>query len=268
MQQVKGNPALRRAGAVLFWVLIAVYTPLCMALLAIKWLVLPEIDRYRPEIQQYLQTQTGTALEIGEIQASWRGFGPLLVVQNIRLPQANGEPGFTADRVHLTWSLPSILAFNPRLKNLEVQSPALSVVRNSQGVIEVAGIPLVDDGSQGNPGLDWLLAQQRVLLRNGVLNWQDALGQFPGAQAIEAELLLENGLSRHEAGLTLKLPVLAQTPVNARLNFKTPLLERKLGDVSKWKGSFYLSALVDQTEPLESVFKTFGLDVDLTQPQG
>ncbi|MGV3469806.1 YhdP family protein [Limnobacter sp.] len=268
VQQVKGNPALRRAGAVLFWVLIAVYTPLCIALLAIKWLVLPEIDRYRPEIQRYLQTQTGTALEIGQIQASWRGFGPLLVVQNIRLPQANGEPGFTADQVHLTWSLPSILAFNPRLKNLEVQSPALSVVRNSQGVIEVAGIPLIDDGSQGNPGLDWLLAQQRVLLKNGVLNWQDAMGQFPGAQAIEAELLLENGLSRHEAGLTFKLPVLAQTPVNVRLNFKTPLLERQLGDVTKWKGSFYLSALVDQSEPLESVFKTFGLDVDLTQPQG
>jgi len=228
VQQVKGIPSLRRAGAVLFWVLIAVYTPLCMALLAIKWLVLPEIDRYRPEIQQYLQTQTGTAIEIGQIQASWRGFGPLLEVRNVRLQQANGEPGFTADQLKLTWSLPSILAFNPRLKNLEVQSPALSVVRNSQGVIEVAGIPLVDDGSQGNPGLDWLLAQQRVLLKNGVLNWQDAMGQFPSAQAIETELLLENGLSRHQAGLTFKLPVLAQTPVNARLNFKTPLLERQL----------------------------------------
>ncbi|MEW6204234.1 MAG: YhdP family protein [Pseudomonadota bacterium] len=268
VQQVKGNLALRRAGAVLFWVLIAVYTPLCVALLAIKWLVLPEIDRYRPEIQQYLQTQTGTLLEIGEIQASWRGFGPLLVVQDVRLPNSIGEPGFTADRVHLTWSLPSILAFNPRLKNLEIQAPQLSVVRNSQGIFEVAGIPLLDDGSEGNPGLDWLLAQQRILLKNGVLNWKDAMGQFPEAQAIETELLIENGLSRHQAGLTFKLPVLAQTPLNARLDFRTPLLESQLGDVSKWKGSFYLNALVDQAEPLESVFKTFGLDVDLTQPQG
>jgi uncharacterized protein (TIGR02099 family) len=268
VQQVRSNPALRRAGAVLFWALIAVYTPLCIALLAIKWLVLPEIDRYRPEIQQYLQTQTGTALEIGKIQANWRGFGPVLVVQNVRLPQASGEPGFTADQVNLTWSLPSILAFNPRLKNLEVQSPTLSVVRNSQGIFEVAGIPLIDDGTEGNPGLDWLLAQQRVLLKNGVVNWKDAMGQFPDAQAIEAELLLVNGLSRHQAGLAFKLPVLAQTPFNARLNFKTPLLERRLGDISKWKGTLYASALVDQTEPLKPVFKMLGFDVDLTQPQG
>ena len=75
-QQVNGHPAFRRTGVVLFWVLISVYTPLCIALLAIKWLVLPEIDRYRPEIQHFLQTQTGAPIELGEIRASWQGFGP------------------------------------------------------------------------------------------------------------------------------------------------------------------------------------------------
>lgn len=140
-------------GAVLFWVLVLVYVPLCLALLAVKWLVLPEIDRYRPEIQQFLQKQTGTNIQIGQVQANWRGFGPHLDIQNVSLPQTNGEIGFQASQIQMDWSLPSILAFTPRLKNLELHSPTLSVQRNAQGVFVIAGIPFVDDGSQGNPGL-------------------------------------------------------------------------------------------------------------------
>ena len=262
------NPRFKRTRRVVFWLLVLVYVPFCLALLAVKWLVLPEIDRYRPEIQQFLQTQTGTPIEIGEIQASWRGFGPLLVVQNVRLLKPDGGVGLQADRLHLNWSLPSILTFSPRLRNLEVHSPTLSVHRNAQGIFEVAGIPFVDDGTEGNPGLDWLLSQRRVLLTNGVLNWQDALGQFPDTQATQAEMLLENGLRSHRAGLVFNLPSLAQTPVQAMLNFNTPLLDRKLGDVDTWKGTLHLNAVIDQADPLETVFKTFGLDVQLLQPQG
>lgn len=252
----------------LFWLLVLVYVPFCLALLAVKWLVLPEIDRHRPEIQQFLQTQTGTPIEIGEIQASWRGFGPLLVVQNVRLLRPDGEIGLQAEQLRLNWSLPSILTFTPRLKNLEVHSPTLSVRRNAQGVFEVAGILFVDDGTEGNPGLDWLLGQRRVLLTNGVLNWQDAMGQFPDTQAEQVELLLDNGLRRHKAGLVFSLPTLAQTPVHAMLNFNTPLLDRRLGDIDNWKGTLHVNAVIDQTDPLETVFRTFGLDVQLLQPQG
>ncbi|MCZ8016622.1 MAG: YhdP family protein [Limnobacter sp.] len=267
-QQVNGHPALRRAGIVLFWVLITVYTPLCLALLAIKWLVLPEIDRYRPDIQHFIQAQTGAPIELGQIRASWQGLGPQFVIENVRLPRPDGETGFQADRIRMDWSLPSILAFQPRLKNLEIHSPELSVVRNPQGVFEVAGVSMVDDGSEGNPALDWLLAQQRVLLKNGVLSWHDAMGQYPDAQAIDARLLVENGLSRHSAGLVFKVPGVAREPVKANLNFKTPLLEAGHGDFQKWKGTFFLDVAVDQAAPIESVFKTLGLDVDLTQPQG
>ena len=262
------NPRFKRTRRVVFWLLVLVYVPFCMALLAVKWLVLPEIDRYRPEIQQFLQSQTGTPIEIGEIKASWRGFGPALIVRDIRLTRPDGGVGLQAERLQLNWSLPSILTFSPRLRNLEVESPTVSVHRNAAGIFEVAGVPFVDDGTEGNPGLDWLLSQRRVLLTDGVLNWQDALGQFPDTQATQAELLLENGLRSHRAGLVFNLPSLAQTPVQAMLNFNTPLLDRKLGDVDTWKGTLHVNAVIDQTDPLETVFKTFGLDVQLLQPQG
>lgn len=266
---LRGKPALRRAGLVLFWVLLSVYIPLCTALLALKWFVLPEIDRYRPEIQQFLQAQTAVPIQIGQIQARWQGFGPQLVVNNVHVAQPNGKPGFHASTVQMHWSLPSILAFAPRLKNFEVLSPTLSVVRNPQGVFEIAGIPFVDDGSLvGNPAFDWLFSQQRVLVKNAVLDWQDSLGQFPAVQANHAELLIENGLGRHQLGLSLQLPVFAQTPVKAILNFRTPLLAGKPGNLARWKGSLYVQAEIDQAEPLHAVFKTFGLDVKIVQPKG
>lgn len=266
MKQAVGNQAVKALANFLFWMLIAAYVPLSVALLALKWWLLPNIDQYRPAIQAYLQQQVQAPIELGEIQASWQGLGPQLRINQVRLPLPNGEDGFTAEHIRLDFSLTSLLAFNPALSNLEVHSPALSIVRNAEGIVEVAGIPMVDDGTEGYPALDWLLHQKRVLLKQGVLTWQDDTGQFPVARATEAELLIENGLSRHKLGLQFMLPQLAQSPLKAKLNFKTPLLHSSIGDPAQWTGSAYLHAQLDQFSPLQSVFKAIGLDVAVNQP--
>ncbi|HEX4857182.1 MAG TPA: YhdP family protein [Limnobacter sp.] len=263
-----GNQVPKRIAHGLFWLLIAVYVPVCVALLAIKWWVLPDIDRYRPQIQSFIQRQANLPIELGRIEASWQGLGPQLLIHQVSLPQPSGEPGFKADKLRLDVSLPSLLAFSPRLGNLEVHAPVISLVRTSSGVVEVAGIPIVDDGTKGNPGLDWLLHQKRILLKNGRADWKDETGQFPSAQVTDVELLMENSLGRHQAGLQLRLPMLSQTPLDAALDFRTPLLQGRLGDIARWKGTAYMHAQLDQFSPLQSAFESLGLNIAVNQPEG
>ncbi|WP_370263372.1 YhdP family protein [Limnobacter sp.] len=259
---------LRAVGRALFWVLVALYVPLCLALIGLKWWLLPEIDRYRPQLQGYLQQQTGLPIQLGELQAQWKGLGPQVVVRQVALRTPQGDIGMAATGVRMDWSLLSLLTFRPRLNNLELESPDVLIHRDASGVFHVAGMALQASEQQDNPALDWLLEQRRVLLKNGQLRWRDDTAEFPNAVAHRAEFLLENQFGRHEAGLVFELPDLAATPVKAMASFKTPLLAAHAGDWRRWRGTLHMDAVVDQTSPLESVFKTLGLDVDLTQPQG
>jgi uncharacterized protein (TIGR02099 family) len=271
-QQQKSNwisaRGVRRLSVFVFWSLIALYVPLCMALLALKWWVLPDIDRHRPAIQSFLQEQTGLPVTLGALSAQWQGLSPQVVVGALSVPTPNGDAGFEAGQIRMDWSLPSFLAFTPRLNNLEIQSPRLLVERDLNGTLVVAGVRMVDDGTEGNPGLDWLLSQGRVWLSGGVVQWRDQTGKLPDARLENVQLLLENSLNRHQAGLKFDLPLLTQQPTLVQLDFKTPILNRDMGRVDQWKGSFYAQAALDQTQPIESVFKAFELDVDLTKPEG
>ncbi len=259
---------VRRLSVFVFWGLIALYVPLCMALLALKWWVLPDIDRYRPAIQTFLQEQTGLPVTLGALSAQWQGFSPQVVVSTLSIPTPAGDVGFQASQIRMDWSLASFLAFSPRLNNLEVQSPNLLVERDTNGTFVVAGVRMVDDGTEGNPGLDWLLSQERVWLNGGVVQWRDHIGKLPDARLENVQLLLENSLNRHRAGLNFDVPMLTEQSVVAQLDFKTPILNRDMGRFDQWKGSFYAQAALDKTEPVESVFKAFELDVDLTRPEG
>ncbi|HEX4879481.1 MAG TPA: YhdP family protein [Limnobacter sp.] len=251
-----------------FWFLVVLYVPLCLALIALKWWVLPEIDNHRPALQSFLQQQTGLPLQLGALHAQWKGLGPQVVVRQVALRTPQGEIGLSATGLRMDWSLLSLLTFRPRLNNLEVENPDLLITRDVQGVFHVAGMPIETSGDADNPGLDWLLTQGRVLLTNGQIRWRDDLGQLPNATAQKAELLLENQFGRHQAGLVLELPALASAPLSAVVSFRSPVLVGEAADWKKWKGTLYVDAEVDHSAPLESVFKTFGLDVDLTQPQG
>jgi uncharacterized protein (TIGR02099 family) len=267
-QLFKEHAFLHRIGVVFFWVLLAVYVPLSLALLAMRWLVLPDIDHYRPQIQKFLQVQTGVPIQIGALNANWHRLGPEFNLNDVMVRQPNGEVGFSAKSIRLDWTLSGILTFRPRLKNLEVDSLTLHLLRNQQGALEIAGIPVVHDHAENNPMLGWLLKQQRVLIKNGVFNWQDNLGQLPEMQAVNTELLIKNSLGRHQAGLSFELPTITESPVKASLNFSTPLLSAQLGKFTSWSGTAYLFAQFEQTKLFDSTFKALGLNVSMIQPEG
>ncbi|HEY1057953.1 MAG TPA: YhdP family protein [Limnobacter sp.] len=253
----------RRARTWAFWVLASLYIPLCMALIALKWWVLPQVDTYRPRLEQWLSEQTGQPVKMGALKAQWRGLSPQITLEGLTISRADGTPGFETPLVRMDWSLPSLLAFNPNLSNLEIHSPVLQVRRLNDGVFEVAGIHIKPDGRTDNPGLDWLLRQRRVLLNDIQVVWQDDQGLWPNAAITQGEVLLRNAFGQHRLGGELVLPALGQQPIRVQSRFSTPLWSTQPGNVRNWSGVVFTSLKLDNSEPIARLLKLFKLDVGL-----
>lgn len=252
----------------LFWVLVAVYVPMCLLLMGLKWALLPMADQYRPALEQTASRALGQTVHMGQLEAQWIGLSPKLRIRDFRILQPDGQVGFSTAEIRMDWSVLSLFAFNANLKNLEVLDPLLRVERDANGVVHVAGIPMKPDGSADQPGLDWLLKQKRVLVKGAKIELVDRRGQFPSTTVEGAELLMQNGFGRHRAGLVFATPLIGQAPVSVKADFTSGLLTVNPGQWRHWKGTVFASASIDQTAPLKTVLKAFDLDVDARHPSG
>ncbi|MBJ7222495.1 MULTISPECIES: AsmA2 domain-containing protein YhdP [unclassified Brenneria] len=54
-------------------------------------LVLPQLDRFRPQLVEWAQSAAGVPLEIGSLQGRWESFGPTLEIENFQtsLPESD-----------------------------------------------------------------------------------------------------------------------------------------------------------------------------------
>src|SRR6185503_12641871 len=64
-----------------------------VALLAIglRYWILPNVERYRPEIVQAISRTIGLPVEIGEIRAAWRGLYLSLDITEVRVRDRDGR---------------------------------------------------------------------------------------------------------------------------------------------------------------------------------
>ncbi|WP_233235280.1 YhdP family protein [Bordetella sp. LUAb4] len=70
---------------ILMWVVWAVYFVAAVALLGMRYLVLPRIDQWRPQIEEYTSQAIGARVEIGKISADWYGLNPRLNLGDVRI---------------------------------------------------------------------------------------------------------------------------------------------------------------------------------------
>lgn len=262
------RPLLRRVGSILFWVLAAVYIPVCILLITLKWWVLPELDRYQPRLESALSQRLGVPVEIGSLSGSWVGLNPQIHLQSLQL-SASGQAGFSLASARADISLLSLLAFTPRFDNLELFAPVLQVERLADGRIAVAGFPIEPDGSdEPSPLVDFLLKQRRVLLANASLEWADRQGELGQASLEQLTFLLENRFGRHRAGLRFEWPALARTPFEVQADFRSPLVGRSVADPMHWAGQLYANFLLENTQALKPLISRLGLQFNAEQPQG
>src|SRR5205085_8582930 len=79
---------LRRTLEVLAW---ATFFTLAAAMLVLRYGLLPQIERYRPEIVARVAATVGQPVKIGRIEAEWLGLRPQINLSDVRIYDAEGR---------------------------------------------------------------------------------------------------------------------------------------------------------------------------------
>ncbi len=222
---------LRRTLAGLFWL---GYFGFALIILVLRYSVLPNIEHYREDIQNGISQAAGLPVTIQRIDTHWQGLRPHLSLRGFSIHDAAGRPGLTFDTVETELSWASLWHWQLRLHRLEVEAPTLHIRREQSGRIFIAGIQLNTEAS-GSDFSDWLLAQEKIVVRNATIRWEDVLRAAPPLELRQLDFVLQNSGSRHRFALAAQPP----RELAARLDVRGDFRGEDLNRLEAWRGEAY-----------------------------
>lgn len=265
-----GLGALRTVRATLrlaFWSLVVAYFLFGALLLVTRHYLLPRIDQWRPQVEAIAGRALQGQVTIGRITAGWRGFNPHLSLDDVQVTGPHGGAPLALPRVDATVSWFSLLAMEPRFAALRLLSPHVSIVRLADGSFTVAGFaiqPGRKDASTSNP-LGWLLAQRRIVVRDGVVEYSDDRGTERTTVGLQdVNLIVEQSLGSHAFAVNARPTSAVAGPVDLRGRFTAGALVRT-PRIEAWTGEAYLQLdFVD----LAQVARFVQMPVEIAQAHG
>ncbi|MDR2838729.1 MAG: TIGR02099 family protein, partial [Azonexus sp.] len=198
-------PSLFQRGLrLLGWLALAALALMALVVTLLRYVILPQVGAYKAEIEAAASGIAGRQVSIGRIDARWQGLNPDLVLADVRLLDAAGEPVFTLARVESVFSWQSLWRWRPVLALLAFDGPVLHVRRDGAGHITIADIPATVDGDTGFT--DWALAQKRIRIRDATIVWDDQLRGAPPLVLEDLQFGLDNRGRTHRFGLSALPP--------------------------------------------------------------
>jgi uncharacterized protein (TIGR02099 family) len=172
---------------------------------------------------------------IRKIEAHWAGLRPALSLEGFEIRDTEGRRalGFDEVEAELAWS--SLWHFQLRLARLELNEPSLLVRRDREGRYFAAGLEVTPQAGAEDDFSDWLLAQDRVVIRNASITWQDELRNAVPLEFKRLNFQLDNSGSRHRFGFTADPPRHLAARIDIRGDFKG----HDLDQLEAWKGEVY-----------------------------
>lgn len=224
-----------------------VYFVFCTLFLGLRYGVTPNIHRYKPQIEDMASRALGRPVTIGAIDASWSGLTPRLALTDVLVHdgdadgEADGAGGAALRLPHAVAALSwwSVVRAQVRLASLEIDRPELELRRDATGRLFVAGIYVDPNKSGDGSGLDWILSQRRIVIRDGRIRWQDAQRGAPTLLLDDVQLRLENVWQKHVFALKAVPPSSLAAPIDVRGAFNHPPFARNTADFNAWTGTLY-----------------------------
>ena len=192
-----------------------------LLLLGVRYIALPRLERSIDEVTRVLSQQIGQPVEIGSLYTGWDGWNPRVDINGFRiLNRENGTATVTLPHVHLVAAWTSLIALDLRLKELTIVGLQLSLKRDLNGMLHVAGITIDPLAANVDRRLvSWVMRQPNVVVHNAELAWRDEHAGGSGLTLSQVELRLENRFGHHRFGLTGAPPPEISAPVDLRGDF-------------------------------------------------
>lgn len=227
------------------WLLWVGVILMACVVLGLRYYVLPNIQQYKPDIVAYASQAAGQKIDIGKIKAGWSGLHPHLDLYDLKLYDAQGRPALVLGHVETELSWLSLALGDLRLSSLVIHQPELTIRREADGAVYVAGIPMSGPSRPEFP--NWLLRQSSIDVVDASVVWQDDLRGAPPLALHKLNLHVANPawesfLGRHRFGLQAEPSTGGSQPIVLRGS----VLGRDVGRMEQWRGTLY--ARVEDTE--------------------
>lgn len=208
---VLAHPLTRYAGGLLF----VLWLGFAVLVTALRFVVLPQVGDYQPQIERAASEALGQPVSIGRIEARWRGLNPDLILNDVRISDRQGQPAFALQQVDAVLSWTTLLRGRLALSLLAVEGPVLHVRRETSGRISIAGIE-ADDSGDDPAALRWVLEQSHIRIRNATIVWEDRLRDAPPLILEDLQFGLDNRGRHHRLGLTAVPPAALASRLDLR----------------------------------------------------
>lgn len=238
MQSSDRRSAARTALGALEWLAWIVFFAFAAVFLALRFWMLPQVERYQDKVVAALSRAVGLPVTIGALAADWDGLHPRLTVTNLRVADRDGREALVLPVVEPVIGWASLFAGDLRLYSLTVDGPRLAVRRATDGTLSVAGIALGERAGAGEGDgrlADWILEQREIIVRNAEIEWVDEQRGAPPLVLRGLQFRMRNRGELHQIGLSARPP----PELGAGLELRLALRGRSVRQLAAWTGRVY-----------------------------
>ena len=223
-------------------VFLTLYFLFALLFLVLRFFVLPNIERYKPEFEQFASQRLQRVVKIDGMQARWQAWHPEIDFHNIRLFDQQGQAAVSLPKVHTQISWWSLFVFDLRFSRFELIEPSLQVRHLIDGGVEVAGFRIARDGKGdgGEKGMDWLLSQSELSISNGQLHWLDDNTPTNNIALSSLNVILRNEWGHHRLAVQATPPSNLSAPIDLRADLRHSVFAKSKLDLQTWSGDVFL----------------------------
>lgn len=203
----------------------------------LAFVLTPLLDRYRDELAQFASEQLGTPVAIGSMHARWRGYGPELVLKELRFGTADQPGSVQLAEAALDFGLWDMVRYRD-LSPLRVtlRQLELHLIRDHGGRLHLVGFDGItaqrasETGERTPPGLP---LTGRLRLEDATILWEDQRLKLPARRLEHAQLRLHLWPDRLSMSASVKLPGTRRGELRAAAELDL--------DGQDWSGEVYLA---------------------------
>ena len=214
-----------------------------VAALAGLRILLPEAGHHRPAIEQWLSRITARQVEVGAIDAHWRGWTPVFRVEDVRLAGGEATGDAHADAsvriASLTFSIDPLASLRSgalRPREISASGASFAVMRRADGTfaVEMPGGPTPAGPRESDPLAQWMLSKADISLHASRILWIDEPLGARGLPLQGVTLHLDHEGDRHLLSGSF------EPPEAGRIDFAMEVAGDPL--TSSWTGTAYVAA--------------------------
>jgi uncharacterized protein (TIGR02099 family) len=227
---------LRWSWRVAFRVAALTYFVLAIAIIGLRYWVLPMVPDYKSDIEAMVSRGLGAPVTIGEVVAGWSRFHPTLDITDLALRDQAGNVALSFAKVGVEVSWRSLLLWDLRFHSIVLDRPALRVQRARNGTLRVAGIEIQSDieATSSTGVTDWLLRQGELVISEGTVEWIDEQRNAPPLLLSNVAFRLVNDITGlHRVAIKAAPPAHLAADLDVRGQFRGAFdnLEQFHGDL-------------------------------------